>query len=99
VTDALGGTHHILDCGQPVTDVEYASTLAWIFRIDVGSVGGFQQHVETAELADPAIPKVLFEPQPGNGWKVVAWHTKPSAVASCRGLNALYTSSGALIRQ
>jgi hypothetical protein len=99
VTNALGGTHHILDCGQPVTDVEYASTVAWIYRIDVGSVGGFQQHVEGAELANPAIPKVLFEVQPGGGWKVVAWHTQPSQVASCRGLNALYTNSGALVRQ
>jgi hypothetical protein len=99
VTDALGGAHHILDCGQPVTDVEYASTVAWIDRIDVGSVGGFQQHVEGALLANPAIPKVLFEPQPGGGWKVVAWHTQPAQVASCRGLNSLYTSSGQLIRQ
>jgi hypothetical protein len=98
-TNALGGSKHILDCGQPVTDVEYVSTLAWIYRIDVGSVGGFQQHVEGAELANPAIPKVLFEPQPRGGWKVVAWHTQPSQVAGCRGLNALYTSSGQLIRQ
>lgn len=99
VTTALGGAHHILDCGQPVTDVEYASTVAWIDRIDVGSVGGFQQHVEGALLANPAIPKVLFEPQPGGGWKVVAWHTQPGQVASCRGLNALYTNSGQLIHQ
>ena len=99
VTNALGGAHHILDCGQPVTDVEYASTVAWIDRIDVGSVGGFQQHVEGALLANPAIPKVLFEPQPGGGWKVVAWHTQPGQVASCRGLNALYTNSGQLIHQ
>jgi hypothetical protein len=97
VTNALGGARHILNCGQPVTDVEYASTLAWIYRIDVGSVGGFQQHVEGAELANPAIPKVLFHPLGGGGWSVKPWHTRPSQVARCAGLNATYTSSGALI--
>jgi hypothetical protein len=97
VTNALGGAHHILDCGQPVTDVEYASTLAWIYRIDVGSVGGFQQHVEGAELANPAIPKVLFHPLAGGGWSVRPWHTRPGQVARCAGLNATYTNSGKLI--
>ena len=99
VTDALGGVHHILDCGQPVTDVEYASTLAWIYRIDVGSVGGFQQHVEGAELANPALPKVLFHPLAQGGWSVEPWHTRPAQAARCSGLHAMYTSSGALIHQ
>ena len=49
----LGGSHHVLDCGQPVTDVGYVSTLAWLYHIDVGSVGGLQQHVEAAELRQP----------------------------------------------
>jgi hypothetical protein len=98
VTNALGGPTHILSCGQPVTDVGYASTLAWIYHIDVGSVGGFQQHVESAELANAAIPKVLLEPQPQLGWKVVPWHSQPGQVAACSGLNAFYTSSGQLIR-
>jgi hypothetical protein len=96
-TNALGGTAHILRCGQPVTNVEYVSTLAWIYHVDVGSVGGFQQHVEGAELANPAIPKVLFRPVSGGGWSVKPWHTRPSQVARCAGLNATYTGSGALI--
>jgi hypothetical protein len=98
-TNALGGAHHILDCGQPVTDVEYASTLAWIDRIDVGSVGGFQQHVEAALLANPAVPKVLFHPLAGGGWSVEPWHTRPGQVARCAGLHAIYTNSGQLIHQ
>jgi hypothetical protein len=97
-TNALGGTRHILNCGQPVTDVEYVSTLAWIYHIDVGSVGGFQQHVEGAELRNPAIPKVLFHPLAQGGWSVRPWHTRPNQVARCAGLNAIYTNSGALIR-
>jgi hypothetical protein len=98
-TTALGGAHHILDCGQPVTNVEYASTLAWIYQIDVGSVGGFQQHVEAAELANPSIPKVLFTPLGQGGWAVRPWHTRPSQVARCAGLHATYTNGGQLIRQ
>ena len=99
VTSALGGAHHILDCGQPVTDVAYASTLAWLYGIDVGSVGGFQQHVEAAELANPSLPKVLFHPLAQGGWSVQPWHTRPGQVARCAGLHAVYTSSGALIHQ
>jgi hypothetical protein len=96
-TNALGGAAHILRCGQPVTDVEFASTLAWIYNIDVGSVGGFQQHVEGAELRNPALPKVLFHPLAQGGWRVRPWHTRPGQVARCAGLNAIYTNSGALI--
>jgi len=99
VTSALGGARHILNCGQPVTDVEYASTVAWIYRIDVGSVGGFQQHVEGAELRNPAIPKVLLRPLAQGGWSVKPWHTRAHQVARCAGLSATYTNSGALIRR
>jgi hypothetical protein len=96
-TNALGGTAHILRCGQPVTDVEYVSTLAWIYHVDVGSVGGFQQHVEGPELANPALPKVLFHPLAQGGWSVKPWHTRPSQVRRCAGLHATYLSGGRLI--
>ena len=98
-TNALGGARHIVDCGQPVTDVEYASTVAWLYNLDVGSVGGFQQHVEAAELANPAIPKVLIHPLARGGWRFQPWHTQPGNVARCAGIHAIYTSSGALIRR
>ena len=52
------------NCGQPVTDVGYVSALAWLYHRNVGSVGGFQQGVEKAELRDPSLPKVLFRPVP-----------------------------------
>jgi hypothetical protein len=99
VTGALGGTRHILNCGQPVTDVGYVSSLAWLYHVDVGSVGGLQQHVEAAELANPAIPKVLFKPGSRGGWDVRPWHSRPSQVARCAGLNAIYTSSGGVIHR
>jgi len=98
-TVRLGGARHILNCGQPVTDVGYVSSLAWFYHLDVGSVGGLQQHVEAAELRNPAIPKVLFTPLPQGGWGVQPWHTRPYQVARCAGLHAIYTNSGALIRR
>ena len=99
VTNALGGTRHVLNCGQPVTDVGYVSSLAWYYRVDVGSVGGFQQHVEAAELANPAVPKVLFKPGSRGGWDVRPWHTRPAQVSRCAGLNAIYTNSSQLIHR
>jgi hypothetical protein len=99
VTNRLGGSRHVLNCGQPVTDVGYVSALAWLYRVDVGSVGGLQQHVEGAELRNPSLAKVLFKPLSQGGWSVVPWHTRSFQVARCRGLHATYTSSGALIRR
>jgi hypothetical protein len=99
VTKALGGSRHILNCGQPVTDVGYVSSLAWLYHEDVGSVGGLQQHVEAAELANPAIPKVIFKPGSRGGWDVRPWHTRPAQVSRCAGLNAIYTNSGGLIHR
>jgi hypothetical protein len=87
---ALGGARHIGNCGQPVTDVAYVSALAWIFHRNVGSVGGLQQHVEKAELANPAIPKVLFKPASSGGWRVTPWHTRPTQLARCAGLKAAF---------
>ncbi len=99
VTNRLGGARHILNCGQPVTDVGYVSTLAWLYHVDVGSVGGLQQHVEAAELRNPSLAKVLFTPLSQGGWGVRPWHTRSYQVSRCAGLHAIYTSSGALIRR
>jgi hypothetical protein len=96
VTNALGGPRHIQNCGQPVTDVGYVSSLAWLYHLDVGGVGGLQQHVEAAELANPAIPKVLLHPGSRGGWDVKPWHTRPAQVARCAGLNVSYSNSGQL---
>jgi hypothetical protein len=88
-TRLLGGARHIANCGQPVTDVAYASALAWVYHRNVGSVGGIQQHVEQIELRK-RIPKVLISPVARGGWSVLPWHTRPSQVARCTGLYAKY---------
>jgi hypothetical protein len=97
-TSLLGGSRHIRNCGQPVTDVGYVSALAWLYHTNVGSVGGLQQHVEAAELRNPRLAKVLFVPLTRGGWAVRPWHTRPAQVARGRGLHAAYTG-GALIRR
>jgi hypothetical protein len=102
-TTVLGGTRHILNCGQPVTDVGYVSALAWLYHTNVGFVGGLQQHVEAIQLRQP-IPKVLFTPLAHGGWSVKPWHTRPSQIRRCRGLHAAFVQTrshpgGVLIRR
>jgi hypothetical protein len=53
-------------------------------------VGGLQQHVEGAELRNPALPKVLITPATPAGWSFRPWHTRPYQVARCQGLHATY---------
>jgi hypothetical protein len=89
-TDRLGGIRHIQNCGQPVTNVQYVSALAYLYHRNVGHVGGLQQKVQGAELRNPRLAKVLFYPLSHGGWKVVPWHTRASQVARCRGLRASY---------
>jgi hypothetical protein len=97
-TRLLGGSRHIRNCGQPVTDVGYVSAMAWLYHTDVGFIGGLQQHVEAAELRNPALPKVLFKPLTRGGWAVSPLHTRASQVTRCSSLHAVYTGR-ALIRR
>jgi hypothetical protein len=97
--DALGGYRHIRACGEPVTVVEYASTLAWYTHLDVGSVG-YLPDLEKQQT----YPIVLFIPNSSGGWRVQPWHTRPSQVAACRSLHSEYLVSpqepgGFLVRQ
>jgi hypothetical protein len=88
-TNLLGGPRHIANCGQPVTDVQFASVLAWVYHRNVGSVGGLQQHVEQIELRKQ-IPKVLITPLARGGWSFVPWHTLASNRAHCASLHSKY---------
>jgi hypothetical protein len=91
--NGLGGFQHIRNCGEPVTNVEYVSMLAWFEHLDVGFVG----HRPDFELHQK-YPIVLFTPLPKGGWVAMPWHTRPYQVARCRGLNAAY-AGGRLIRR
>jgi len=81
--DALGGYQHIRRCGEPGTDVEYVSALAWFVKMDVGFVG----HLPKVELRKK-YPIVLFTPLVHGGWRALPWHTLSSKQARCRGLKA-----------
>jgi hypothetical protein len=93
---ALGGYRHIRNCGEPVSNVEYVSALAWFMKLDVGFVG----HRPKFEL-HRKYPIVLFTPLAHGGWRVLPWHTRAYQVARCRGLNAAYVArpgGGRLVR-
>lgn len=103
-TRVVGGAEFVGSCGQPVTDVAYVSALAWLYHRDVGAVGGLQQHIMAAELANKALPKVLIEPLPQGGWSMQPWHTAPAQVTRCHSLFAEYALTpqhpgGVLIRR
>jgi hypothetical protein len=86
--DVLGGTGHIRACGQPVTIVEYASSAAWLFHLNVGQVG-YLPDVEKAR----SNPIVLLLPNSTGGWRVEPWHTRPSLLAACSSLHSQYLTS------
>jgi hypothetical protein len=81
----LGGYRHLRACGQPVTDIEYTSALAWLTRLDVGSVG-----YRPARAIRRGRPIVVVTPVSTGGWRVRPWHTSPQQRARCAGLDATY---------
>jgi hypothetical protein len=72
-----GGPARIRACGQPVTDVEWQSTLAWETELNVGNVG-FKPSRSIAK----GNPIVLFKPHQ-LGWQVRPIHTLASNRAAC----------------
>jgi hypothetical protein len=82
--DHLGGAAHIKFCGEPVTNVEYVSILAYYTHLNDGDVGhrpAFERHLKH--------PTVFFTQLP-NGWAALPWHTAASKVSSCAGLKSLW---------
>jgi hypothetical protein len=95
----LGGYRRIRACGEPVTIVEYASVLAWLTHLDVGSVGYLPQH----ELRRRRHPIVLLLPVQPGGWVVQPWHIRHRRRPQCERLHAAFVltkqhPSGVLIR-
>ncbi|MBV9466891.1 MAG: hypothetical protein JO206_11415 [Solirubrobacterales bacterium] len=97
--NVLGGYRHIRNCGEPVTNVEYVSAMAWFVKLDVGFVG----HRPDFELHQK-YPIVLFTPLVHGGWSVLPWHTRASQLARCSRLKAAYVITrrhpgGVLVRR
>ena len=96
--DTLGGYRQIRNCGEPVTIVEYASVLAWLTHLDVGSVG----YLPSTEMRH-RYPIVLFGTTSPGGWTVRPWHSHPDQRKQCSDLRAEFVltkhhPAGALIR-
>jgi hypothetical protein len=87
---AFGGYQHIRACGDPSSDVEWVSILAWYTKLDVGYVGHRPQH----EIYDTTTPTVLFTAL-YNGWILHTYHESAAQQQSCGGLNGLaYITDG-----
>jgi hypothetical protein len=75
-----GGADRFHACGEPLTRLQYQSSVAWALHLNVSAIG---------YKYGPAIastrPIVLFTPYPqaGSGWQIQALH---QTVASCRGI-------------
>ncbi len=85
----MGGATHLKYCGEPVTDVEFVSILAYYAGLNDGDVG----HRPAFELKLKH-PIVLFTHLP-NGWGALPWHTSPSKQAACANFKSawIYTPS------
>jgi hypothetical protein len=97
--DGLGGYQRVRACGEPVTTVEFASTLAWLTHLDVDLVG----YVPAKELRRRHHPIVLFTPGLTGGWTVRPVHTRRAQRSQCARLQAVYMPTpshpaGSLIR-
>jgi hypothetical protein len=82
---ALGGYRFIRSCGDPSSDVEWVSILAWYTKLDVGFVG----HRPKFEIYVQKQPAVLFTAL-YNGWVVHTYHLLPRNQARCASLNRVY---------
>jgi hypothetical protein len=85
----FGGYKHIVYCGEPVTNVEYVSILAWDTKLNVGSVG----YLPKREIKH-GYPIVLFTQLP-NGWLADPIHTAPSRTAACANVNSFWIDTPA----
>ncbi|MFZ0088685.1 MAG: hypothetical protein WAL63_04210 [Solirubrobacteraceae bacterium] len=82
----VGGYGHVRRCGEPVTEVEYASVLAWLTHLNVGDVG-----YRPGREKRRRYPIVLFEPVvDAGGWVVRPWHTHRTDRSACANLHVTF---------
>ncbi|MGH2858139.1 MAG: hypothetical protein ACRDMJ_11725 [Solirubrobacteraceae bacterium] len=75
----LGGPARLRQCGEPLTRLEYQTTLAYTLGLNVSRIG-----FKYAQAIGHGNPIVLYTPQPvGVGWTVQAMHQTSPA---CRSL-------------
>jgi hypothetical protein len=78
VVDRLGGPARLNACGEPLTRLEYQTTLAWTLKINVVKIG-----FKYSQAIHHGNPIVLFTPRSHGGWRVQAFHQRRP---SCRSL-------------
>ncbi len=80
----LGGYRFIRRCGRPVTSVRFVSVLAWLTRLNVGSVGHHPNRERRLHHAS-----VFFLPLP-DGWSVLPWHLHRRERSRCGELKSAF---------
>ena len=81
---SVGGSKRVRACGRPVTNVEYASILAWYVKLNTGQIG----YRPAFELRRK-YPIVMFTAL-RNGWAVQPFHVTASGRAACAGMTGLH---------
>ncbi len=77
VVARVGGAGEILACGQPVTLVQFQSTVAWEVGLNVGNVG-----FRPGRSIHKGTPVVLFKPH-RHGWQVRTFNIPRARAAGC----------------
>ncbi len=80
VVSRLGGASRLNACGEPLTRLEYQTTLAWTLHVNVAAVG-----YKYAQAIQHGNPIVLFTPMPQGGWIVQAMHQRRPSCLSLPG--------------
>lgn len=82
-----GGLTHIVGCGQPVSQLEFQSVVAWYVGVNVGQVDW-----RPPDAIRSGRPIVLFQPN-GWGWEVSPIHPLRADRANCAGLRTITASN------
>ena len=68
---ALGGPARLRACGEPLTQLEYQTALAWTLHVNVAAVG-----FKYGRAIRRGRPLVLYTPIPTGGWQIAALYQR-----------------------